>query len=75
MQVVITQHDNRVVTEIPDEFHYGEGFRSPVDEIAGEPKPIAIGIELYFVEQGDEFIEAALNIANRVGSHVAVNRT
>ena len=51
VQVVVAEHGMRPVVQIGDEPHHVEGAWTAIDEIAGEPEPIASGIEAAFAKQ------------------------
>ena len=45
--------------------------RTAIDEVADEPEPVARRVELQAVEEGVEFVRAALDVADRVDGHRA----
>ena len=69
MQVVITQDDDRRITECAYEFDHREGLRTAVDEVAGEPEAVSAGIEIDPIQEGDEFVETPLYVADRISCH------
>src|SRR5512135_1873073 len=69
MQVVVAQHTNCALAQIPDEAEHFERLRSAVDEIAGEPQAISRGIESNFNQQPPQCSIATLDIADRVNGH------
>ena len=73
MQVVVAEHDMRPVAEIGDEPQYLQRARTPVDQIAHEPEPIAPGIEAALPEQRSQLRVAALHIPDGVRGHRRVS--
>jgi len=69
MQIVVAEHGHRAITQITHEAQCGERGRAAVDEVAHEPQAIFRAIEPECAEQRLQLFEAALNIADRVGSH------
>jgi len=69
MQIVVAEHGQCAITQIPYEAQCSERGRTAVDEVAHEPQAIFRAIEPEFAKQRLQLFETALNIADRVGSH------
>ena len=69
MQVVVPEHCARPVAEVGDEPQHVERTRAAVDEIAGEPEPIAAAIEVNLVQQRSQLGVASLHVPDYVGGH------
>jgi len=67
MQIVIAEHDHGAISEIAHEAHGRERGRAAVDQVADEPQVVVRTIEPEGLEQRLQFVEAALNVADRVG--------
>ena len=66
VQVVVAEHDGRGSAERLDLAQHGERVRAAVDEVAGEPEPVAAGVEADALEERHELRVAALQVADRV---------
>jgi hypothetical protein len=67
VEVVVAEHDHGALAQIAHEAQHGERRRPAVDEVADEPQPVPGAIEPREREQGSQFLEAALDVADRVG--------
>src|SRR5882724_3760138 len=72
VQIVVAEDDHGAVSEVSHEAQGGERSGAAVDEIAHEPEPVARAIETERPEQRLQLVEAALNVADRVGGHLSV---
>ena len=66
---MIAEHDRHAVPERAHVAEHCERAGAAVDEIAGEPEPVARRIEFDPLEQTHEFRVAALQVADRVEGH------
>jgi len=69
VQIVVAEHGHRAIAQITHEAQCDKGGRAAVDEVAHEPQAILRTIEPECAKQRLQLFEAALNIADRVGSH------
>jgi hypothetical protein len=69
MQIVIAEHHAGLVSERTHEAQHRRGLRPTIHKIAGKPQLIARRIEVNLIQQPQQRIEAALQIANRVSGH------
>ena len=70
VEVVVAEHGVDAAFVLHAEFEGFEGFGAAVDDVAGEPEGVAAVGEAGFVQQGLEFVEAALDVADCVVCHV-----
>ena len=69
VQVVVAENHADAAFVFHAELEDFEGFGAAVDDVADEPEGICAVVEVDFVEQKGEFVEAALNIADCVVCH------
>ena len=74
MQVVVAQDADGGVTQATHEAQQAQGVRPAVDQIARKPEAIDGGIEVDAIEEPQQVIEAALDIANGIGGADLVQR-
>ena len=69
VQVVVAEDHTDAAFVFHAELEDFEGFGAAVDDVADEPEGVCTVVEVDFVEQKGEFVEAALNIADCVVCH------
>lgn len=69
VQVVVAENHTDAAFVFHAELEDFEGFGAAVDDVADEPEGVCAVVEVDFVEQKGEFVEAALNIADCVVCH------
>ena len=69
VEVVVADHRDRRIAQRAHEAQAGEGVGAAVDEVAHEPQAVVRAVEGDGVEQALERLEAALQVAYRVGRH------
>lgn len=69
VQVMVAENHADAAFVFHAELEDFEGFGAAVDDVADEPEGICTVVEVDFVEQKGEFVEAALNIADCVVCH------
>jgi hypothetical protein len=67
MQIVVAEHHDGALAQIAHEAQDRERRRTPVDEVADEPQPVAGALEPAELEQRLQLLQAALYVADRVG--------
>jgi len=67
VEVVVAEHDHGALAQIAHEAQHRERRRAAVDEVAHEPQPVPGAIEPRELEQALQLLEAALDVADRVG--------
>ena len=70
MQVMVAEHADRGIAEVPDEAQHAERIRPAVDQVADEPQAVGGRIEADGIEQAQKGIVATLKIANGIGRHI-----
>jgi hypothetical protein len=68
-EIVIAEHRDGAASQTLHKPHDRERLRATIDEIANEPQGVACGFEPDPVQQPQQLIMAALNIADGVGTH------
>ena len=74
MQVVVAQDADGGVTQATHKAQQAQGVRPAIDQIARKPEAIDGGIEVDAIEEAQQVIEAALDIANGIGGADLVQR-
>ena len=69
VEVVVAEHDLHAAFVLHAEFEGFEGFGAAVDDVSGEPESVVPVVEIYFGEEGGQFVETALDIADCVVCH------
>lgn len=70
MQVVVAEDADGRSPEPFHEAQHLERLRPAIDEVADEPEPVRVGRKADVVEQPLERVEAALQVADRIGGHL-----
>jgi hypothetical protein len=66
---MVAEHRRGGVAQRHDLAQAGKRGRAAVDQIAGQPQPVAPGVEVEGLEQLDELGVAALEVADGIGGH------
>ena len=74
MKVVVAQDADGGVTQAAHEAQQAQGVRPAIDQIARKPEAIDGGIEVDAIQEAQQVIEAALDIANGIGATDLVQR-
>ena len=69
VQVVVTEDNLHAVFVLHAEFEALQRFGPAVDDVAREPERVAAVVESDFGQQGFQFVEAALHVADCVMCH------
>ena len=72
VQVVVAEDDLDAAFVPHGKLQRFKRFRAAVDDVAGQPECVGAVVETDFVEQGGQFVEAALNIADCVVCHIRI---
>jgi len=72
VQVVVAEDDLDAAFVPHSKLQRFKRFRAAVDDVAGQPECVGAVVETDFVEQGGQFVEAALNIADCVVCHIRI---
>lgn len=72
VQVMVAKNHADAAFVFHAELEDFEGFGAAVDDVAGQPECVGAVVETDFVEQGGQFVEAALNIADCVVCHIRI---
>ena len=68
-EIMIAEHDDRAVAECLDVAQHRERLPAAIDQIAAEPEPVLRRIELDLLDQADQLVMTALDVADRPGRH------
>ena len=66
MQVMVAENDSCGFAEFSDVSKRFQGFRSAVNEVARQPKRVALWIKLKFIEKPAEWVVATLQVSYRI---------
>jgi hypothetical protein len=74
LEVVIAEDADGSGTQAAYEAQQGQGVGPSVDQIAGKPEAILGGVEIDVVQQAQQIVETALDIANGISRADLVHR-
>ena len=69
VQIVVAEHDHRLVAQRLCPAQHRQRIRAAVDQVAHQPQPVARGVEVDLLQQQLQRLKAALNVADGVCRH------